>query len=322
MNALPSARKQTELHRHIDVSVRLATLLELAQKAGLEGESTSLEAFGEKVYLREPLTDLPSVLTRFQLFQKVLLTPEILERVGFEASEDCWNEGTKRVEFRFSPGFVCEFSGLPWRDALLAFDRGLARAKARYPGLEAGLLLIASRDYGPEAAEKTMDLALAHREQVLGVDLAGNEVDYPTRLFTQAFQRAAREGLKITVHAGESTGPEEIWLAIEDLKARRIGHGIRAIQDPSLMKALKERGICLEVCPTSNYLTRCVPSLEAHPLPQLLRAGVPVCINTDDPGVFPVTLPSEMELARTRLGMTPTEIETCLSYAEKFSFFS
>ena len=313
---------QTELHRHIDVSVRMGTLLELAQTQGLEGQSTSLAAFSEKVYLREPLQDLPSVLARFQLFQKVLKTPEILERVGFEASEDCWQEGTRRVEFRFSPGFVCEWSGLQWETALESFDRGIRRAKAQYPGLEAGLLLIASRDYGPDAAEKTIDLALKRRDLVLGVDLAGNEVDFPTRLFSQAFQRAYREGLKITIHAGESTGPEEIWLAIEELKARRIGHGIRAIQDQALQDRLRKDGICLEICPTSNYLTQCIPSIEAHPLPQLLRAGVPVCINTDDPGVFPVTLPSEMELARTRLGLTETEIQACLGFAEKFSFFT
>ncbi|MEN9722528.1 MAG: adenosine deaminase, partial [Pseudomonadota bacterium] len=146
------------------------------------------------------------------------------------------------------------------------------------------------------------------------------ETDFPGSLFQSAFQHAKRAGAKITIHAGESTGPETIWTAIEDLGANRIGHGVSAIQDPMLVEFLRDRKICLEMCPTSNWLTRVVPSFEAHPLPALLRAGVPVCINTDDPTLFGTTLPSETTLVRERMGLSAEEIALTQRWAFESRF--
>ncbi|MCM2322014.1 MAG: adenosine deaminase [Oligoflexia bacterium] len=313
-------RVQTELHRHLDVSLRLSTLLELAQARGLEPQSTSLEAFDKKVILRKPLSDLREVLSTFTLFQRVLDRPEVLERAGFEAVEDCWNEGTRKVELRFSPSFVSEFSKLSWEEVLAGFERGVKRAQAKYPEIQVGLLCIASRDYGPEFAEKTVDFFLKHQSRFVGLDLAGNEENFPCRIFEPAFKKAVKAGARITIHAGEATGPENMWEAIELLGARRIGHGIAAVRDPKLMEYLAKNRICLEMCPTSNWLTRAVPSFESHPLPQVLRAGVPVCINTDDPGVFAVGMADEARICREKMGMTEAEIELCHRHATELSF--
>ncbi len=311
---------QTELHRHLDVSIRPSTLLELAQERGLQPQSTSIESFREKLILTEPLSDLASVLSTFTICQQVLDRPDVLARVAEEAIEDIYSEGTRKVELRFSPSFVCEFSKLAWEDCLLGIEEGIARAKAKLPEIQTGLLCIASRDYGSQSVDQTIEFYLKNQDRMVGLDLAGNEVDFPQSLFRKSFMRAADRGARITIHAGEATGPETIWEAIEDLGAQRIGHGIACIQDPKLMEYLAKKQICLEMCPTSNWLTGVVPSLREHPLPQVLRAGVPVCINTDDPTLFGNTLPIESKICIEQMGMTPAEVQACHSHADRASF--
>lgn len=313
---------QTELHRHLDVSARISTLHEIAQAKGLVGQSTSLKAFADSVILREPLKDLSSVLDTFILFQKLLDRPEIIERVAFEVAEDCHAEGTRRVELRFSPGFLCDLSGLNWQTALEAVTRGITRARETYRDLELGLLCIASRDQGIDSAERTVDFFLANREAFVGLDLAGPEVEFPNRLYAAPFKRALAAGAAITIHAGEASGPDNVWEAIENLGARRIGHGIAVTQDLQLQERVKKDRICLEVCPTSNWLTQCVPSFEAHPITGLVRSGIPVSINTDDPGMFGVGLDEELRRCRTRLGMTEAEIQSCMRHAHAASFIA
>jgi adenosine deaminase len=311
---------QTELHRHLDVSIRTPTLLKLAQAKGLEGQSTSLEAFQQKILIRQPMTDLSTVLAQFSLFARVLDRPEVLEQVAFECVEDCHLEGTRQVELRFSPTFVTEYSKLHWDDALDAFERGMKRALGKYPEMRAGLICIASRDFGADEVMRTVEFYIHRIDRFIGLDLAGNELAYPCRMFESAFKKLLPHPARLTVHAGEASGPENIWEAIDLLGAERIGHGIACIQDPKLMEHLRREEICLEMCPTSNWLTNAVPSLAAHPLPLVLRAGVPVCINTDDPGIFGVSLPQEIANCRAHLGLSDAEIAECEAHARKASF--
>ena len=310
----------TELHRHLDVSIRLETLHRLAQERGLEAQSTSLEAFREKHVLKSPMNDLRSVLAQFVLYQKVLDRPEILERVAFEVVEDCYRDGSRAVELRFSPSFCAEYGKLSWDEVLSCFEHGMKRGLATYPGMRAGLICIASRDYGAEAVDEVVEFYLRHKEKFIGLDLAGNEVEFPCRLFESSFKKAVAQGARITIHAGEACGPENVWAAIELLGAQRIGHGIHSIEDPALMRHLAEKSICLEMCPTSNWLTRSVPSFEEHPLPKVLRAGVPVCINTDDPTIFGTTLSREIEICWKQMGMSEAELKQCQEHAERASF--
>jgi adenosine deaminase len=313
---------QTELHRHLDVSLRLSTLLELARERGLEGQSTSLDAFRAKVVQARPEKDLREVLARFTLFQKVLDRPEVLERVAYEAVEDCRAEGTRRVELRFAPSFVGELNSLTWDEIGGAFHRGLQRALLAYPEMRAGLILIGVRDFGEDAVSRCAEFYLQHRDWFVAFDLAGNEDRFPCRLFRQAFAQLRRAGAPYTVHAGEAAGPENMWEALDDLGATRLGHGITCVRDPQLMRTLAERKICLEMSPTSNWLTGAVEDLAQHPLPQVLRAGIPVCINTDDPTAFGTTLPREVELCRRQLGLSEAEIQLCFQHAERASFLT
>ncbi|MFN7686012.1 MAG: adenosine deaminase [Oligoflexia bacterium] len=319
--------RQIELHRHLDVSLRLSTLHELAVERGLIGQSTSLDAFAKDIVIRKPMTDLNSVLASFSICQQVLDRFEVLERVAFEACQDVMDEGTTQVELRFSPSFVGQLSKISWDEQLDAFEAGIARygktPAAAQNRFKAGLICIISRDFGVDTAQKVVDFFLKNQDRFLGIDLAGPEADFENRLFEAPFKRLRRENpaAHITIHAGESQGPDSIWSAIEDLGAQRIGHGIAAIQDPQLLQVLCERDICLEVCPTSNWLTRVVPSLNEHPLPRLLRAGVPVCINTDDPTLFGNTLASEIRICKEILGLTNQEIATCFDHARRAQFF-
>jgi adenosine deaminase len=300
--------------------MRVETLLELAQAKGFVPQSTSVESFRQKVVIQKPMKDLTAVLAEFVLVQKVLDRPEILRRVSREVVEDCYREGTRKVELRFSPSFVAEHSKLSWKDVLLSFEQGVQDACAKIPDIRVGLLCIASRDYGTEAAEETVEFYLQNLSRFVGIDLAGNEVGFPNRLFEKSFKKAAAKGAKITIHAGEAAGPENIWEAIDLLHARRIGHGVTSVKDPALMKALREREICLEMCPTSNWLTQAVPSFEKHPLPVVLRAGIPVGINTDDPTLFGVGMDDEIRICKKKLGMTDAEIALCHENASKASF--
>ncbi len=315
---------QVELHRHLDVCARTSTLYRLAQEKGLIPQSTSFESFSDQLIMRKPLADLSTVLGQFTLFQKVADRPEVLEQIAFETVEDCWNENTRVVEFRYSPSFVCEYNGLSWEESLAAYERGIARACKKYPDIKVGLLCIASRDYGTESVDKTIEFFLKYSSRFVGVDLAGSEKEYPAKLFESSFKKVTRAGLKTTIHAGEAVGvgPQGIWDSIEFLGAKRIGHGVASIHDPKLMAYLEKHQICLEMCPTSNWLTSAVPTFESHPLPKLLRAGVPVCINTDDPGIFGVTLPHEIEICRKKMGLSETEIRKCQENALKASFLS
>jgi adenosine deaminase len=188
--------------------------------------------------------------------------------------------------------------------------------------MRVGLICIASRDFGVDEVARTVEFYLRHRDRFVGFDLAGNETDFPCRLFEEAFKPLLALGrdARITIHAGEASGPENMWEAIALLGARRIGHGLRCVEDPKLMDYLAAQRICLEMCPTSNWLTRSVDSIASHPLPRVLRAGIPVCINTDDPGIFGVTLGHERELCRTQMGMSEAEIELCNRHAVEASF--
>ncbi len=312
----------TELHRHLDVSVRLSTLLELAQARGLVPQSTSLEGFREDFILREPMSDLGSVLAKFTLYQQVLDRYEVVERAAFEAAEDAYREGIRVIEFRFSPGFVCELSKMPWIEALDGFHDGLKRAMTTYPDLKAGLICIGSRDFGMGSIEKTIEFFLRERDRFVGFDLAGDEAAYPNHLYRHAIKPVIASGAKITIHAGEAAGPDSVWAAIEDLGAIRIGHGIRSIEDPKLMEYLCEKRILLEMCPTSNRITSAWPDYSTHPFRRCFEAGAPVCLNTDDPSIFGNTLADEIRIARDRMGLSDDAIQKSFDTARAHSFLA
>jgi aminodeoxyfutalosine deaminase len=183
----------------------------------------------------------------------------------------------------------------------LAYGRDLA---AREHGVELAWIFDISSADGPEGGAATVDWMLAHQPPgTVGLGLGGPEAGYPRHLFRESFDRARAAGYHSIPHAGETTGPQDVWSALTDLKAERVGHGIGAVQDPRLLDHLAETAIPLEISLTSNLRTGAVGSAAAHPLPALLSSGVTVTLNTDDPGMFGTTLNEEYELAARRFGL-------------------
>ncbi len=315
-------RGYTELHRHLDVSMRLSTLLELAQERGLVPTSTSLAEFEKEFILREPMEDLGRVLAKFTLYQQVQDRPDVLERVAYEVACDAFAEGIHKIEFRYSPGFITDLSKLPWIDSLDGFDAGLKRAQAENPGLKTGLICIGSRDFGMASIEKTIEFYLKHDDRFIGFDLAGDEALYPNSLYWHAMKPVVASGANITIHAGEASGPDSVWSALEDLGAKRIGHGIRSVEDPELMDYLREKQILLEMCPTSNRITSAWPDYSTHPFRTCFEFGIPVSLNTDDPSIFGNRLSDEIGIAKNSMRMSDVQIRKSFDDANAHSFIN
>ena len=176
------------------------------------------------------------------------------------------------------------------------------------------------RNFGHEAALDLLRRLLARPPAGwVGVTLGGAEAEFPPGPFRESFELARANGLCLTVHAGEAAGPDSVWQALRELRVDRIGHGVRAVEDPRLLERLAEDQIPLEVCLTGNIKTGVFPSLAEHPLPRLIEAGVPVTLNTDDPAFFATTLAGEFQAARS-LGLSEAELATALDNVERFAF--
>jgi adenosine deaminase len=317
---------KVELHRHLDGSVRFPTILDLARRHNLELGGTSVEELRERTRIREPLADLQEVIARFAVIQKVLCSYEALRRVAFENVEDAWRDGVRLLELRFAPGFIAAGKNLSNEEIIEGVLDGLSDGLERYP-IEAGLIGILPRTASPESNRAaTADLIRyargTHRgaERLVGFDLADSETAVPPEDFLPLVEQARAAGLGITVHSGENTSAAAVARTLELFRPSRIGHGIRAWEDPETVERLRRLGVHLEVCLTSNWLTRSVASLEAHPLPGLYRAGVPVSINSDDPWLMDIDLVHEYELAARLYRFGPADFQAINRGAASASF--
>jgi adenosine deaminase len=184
----------------------------------------------------------------------------------------------------------------------------------------AKLIGILSRTYGPEIARRELDALLRHRDRLVALDLAGDERAQPCARFVEHFRRARDTGLAITCHAGEADGPASVWSAIRDLGATRIGHGVRAAEDPALLDHLAERRIGVEANLTSNVQTSTVPDYASHPLARFLERGILATINTDDPGISGIDLDFEYRVAAPAAGLTPERLRQAQENALAIAF--
>jgi adenosine deaminase len=314
-NHIPKA----EIHCHLEGAIRTQTILDVAREYNLKLPSYEAGELEKHVKVHEQLRDLHAVLEAFAIFQNTITSPGVVERIAWELFEDSASQNIRLFEVRFSPDWAFHSHNLDWDEALEGILRARERAEGKF-GIVIGLIAITSRSLGPASCVKTVDWAIRHKEQILGIDLADSERDFPLREFVRPVMRAREAGLKVTIHTGEDTPASFVVDTIRLAGPDRIGHGIHAIEDMQAVELIKERGITLEVNPWSNYLTSSVHTIEEHPLKSLFDLGVKVTINSDDPEVLDTNLNNEYRLAHEILGMSMEDITACNRYAFEASF--
>jgi adenosine deaminase len=305
--ALPKA----ELHVHLDGSLRPATLLELAEEVGVSLPASDPHALAAVMRAADS-RDLAQYLERFAVTLSVMQRPAALERTALELALDAAAENVRYLEVRYSPVLHTR-DGMSLEEAVEAPLLGLARAEA-LTGIRTGLIVCAIRSLEPRVSVELAELAVAFADRgVVAFDLAGGERGHPAARHREAFDRAARANLPITVHAGEAEGPWSIAQALHDCHARRIGHGTRLREDPALQAFVNDFHIPLEVCLTSNVQTRVASTYAAHPLRSYFDAGLVVTLSTDNRLISGTTLTEEYWLAHAHLGFSWEELkEMCL----------
>jgi len=322
-----AALHKAELHRHLEGSVRPATVAEVCRAHRIELPTYDAAELANLIQLSKPAGNLSGFLLPFKIIALCFVDREAIAGIAYEAAEDAWRDNVRYMELRFSPECMAFHSCLALAEVMDGIIEGVGLAARRYP-VTVNLIVSISRDMSSEtmgmpwpSPEEIARLALDYADRgVVGLDLSGKESGFPPELFAEPFATARRAGLGITVHAGEDAGPESIRGAIEHLGAARIGHGVRIVQDADVLRLAMDRGVTLEICPTSNVLTHAVESLESHPVRQLFESGLPITINTDDPTICGVMLTDEYALIMERFGFTLSEIEKLIETARQAAF--
>lgn len=304
-----------ELHKHLEGSIRLKTLMELS---GIQNVTKAQKLF----QVRTPMGSLEAVLNGFDATQKLLNTEEILERITYEVIEDAFHQNIKILELRYAPSFIAEGHSLSYEQIHSAILKGKEKACRKYD-IGVGFIGIIVRSHSLEIATQCMDFILDPENQFIGVDLADNEEDFSPELFRDCFLKAKNQHMPITIHAGEvntSQAPNNIKTAIDSLGASRIGHGLQCIQDPAIMRYLKEKNIHLELCPISNWLTHAINEKADHPFVAIQNYGISCGINSDDPGLFGTSLPEDYQMLESFCGLEYHMAEKANQDAFKASF--
>lgn len=308
-----------DLHRHLDGNIRLQTILELGRQHGLALPAWEVENLRPHVQVTEPQPGVMAFIGKFHWMIQALVDYQACYRVAYENVEDAKNEGLDYVELRFSPWFMAEAHGLDPAGVVEAVCAGVQDGSRDFD-LPVGLIGILSRTYGPEIAWKELQALLTQKEQIVALDLAGDEAHFPGAWFTEHFRQARQAGWQVTVHAGEIDGPASIWQALDELGARRIGHAVAALQDPDLLQALRERQIGIECNLTSNVQTMTVADYGVHPMPRFLELGLLATLNTDDPGISGIDLRYEYEVAAPAAGLSREQIRQAQENALTVAF--
>lgn len=301
---------KTELHIHLEGAIPLPALFELIQKyggqAGVQG-STDL-------FHRFQFRSFPEFIDAFAWKNSFLREPADFEFIARAIAQELISQKIVYANMLFSPTSFVHIPGLSVGSIVEAVTRGFNQVC----GITIKLVADMVRDYGPAHEMLYLpELRELQSSGVVGIGLGGSEHAFPPENFSDLFREARQMGFRTTVHAGEASGPDSIWAAIQHLKPERIGHGFRAIEDLNLVRYLAETQIPLEICPISNVRTGVVSSITDHPVRDLLHRGVRVTINTDDPGMFHNTLMDEFELLQSHLGFTDGEIKQMITMGEE-----
>jgi adenosine deaminase len=317
IKALP----KIELHRHLEGAIRLETLAEIAVECKLDLPGHDLELLRPMVQVApDDPRNSEVFLAKFQVLRKFFRSREIIQRVAYEAVADAAADNVIYMELRFTPLALAKRKGYALADATDWVIDATRRAQKEFD-IQVRLILSMNRNESVEIGQQVIDIAIDRMDKdVVGVDLAGDEVNFSARPFGNVFLQAKEAGLGITIHAGEWAGPENVRDAIERTAADRIGHGVRIIQDSGVIRLALEHNTVFEVCPTSNVQTGVAREYEQHPLRDLYQLGLRTTINTDDPSISGITLGNEMVVAVEHLGLSLDDVKRHIIVSAESAF--
>jgi adenosine deaminase len=315
LRALPKA----DLHCHLDGSLRLSTILELAREQGVKLPADTEEGLAKAIHLGEVCKSLEEYLVAFDVTLSVLQTEAALYRAAYELAIDAAAENVRYLEVRYSPALHQE-RGVKMTRIIEAVLEGLRAAK-RETGIKTGIIVCGIRHIDPQMSVRLAELCVAYKNRgVVAFDLAGAEANFPAKKHKQAFDLILQNNVNCTAHAGEAYGPESIAQALHNLGAHRIGHGVRLREDGDLLNYVNDHRIPLEMCPSSNVQTGAVPELSAHPLKFYLDYGLRVTVNTDNRLITDTTLTQELWLAHKEIGLSLSDLTTVVVSGFKSAF--
>lgn len=325
VRALPKA----ELHLHLEGTVDPETLAELSRRhptplSTRNNRYTNIEDSG-RVFSVEEARELyryrsfTGFLMAFKAVTERLRTAEDYELVTYRMMQKLHQENVLHAEVYVSVGVV-QWRGGDFAPLFEGLERGRERGERDF-GLSLYWIFDAVRHFGVDEARRAVEEAIRLRSRnVIGIGLGGDERRAGPEQFREVYALARDNGLRLTVHAGETVGPQSIWGALRDLKADRIGHGLHAVEDRELVRYLAEQRIPIEACITSNVLTGCCGSLEQHPLRMLVDTGVVVTLNTDDPEMFHTSLSREYQIAQDTFCFAEEELRELARNSFRASF--
>ena len=315
LHALP----KTDLHVHLDGSLRPATLLELAKEQGARLPFRTLPDLETAFGRLTAGVSLPEYLKAFRWTLRVMQDRASIERVAFELAEDAHRENIRYMEVRYCPALHTK-DGLSLGDTVEAVGKGLRRAGRKY-GIVTGTIICGIRHLSPRLSMRLAEVAVAYRDRgVVGFDLAGAERDYPAKAHRKAFDHVLKHHVNVTVHAGEAFGPESIAQALHYCGAHRIGHGTRLRENETILNYVNDHRTPLEMCLTSNVQTGAVGRFSRHPFRRYLEAGLRVTLNTDNRLVSSTTMTLELDRAVATFKLSPGDIRHVLINGFKSAF--
>ncbi|OMF24858.1 adenosine deaminase [Paenibacillus sp. FSL H8-0548] len=317
--ALLSQLPKVDLHVHLDGSVKPDTLVELAREQGNPLQMESNTELLSHMQVEEHCESLKEYLEKFSFVLPYLQTGAAIERVAYELVEQAANENVRYIEVRFAPQ-LHRIQGLTNNEVIAHVLAGLQRGEQTF-GTIARAIIICLRSHSYEINTEVIKEAARFLEKgVVAVDLAGDEASFPAKLFRQLFEEAKQLGLPITIHAGEAAGAASVKVAITELGAVRIGHGVRMLEDSEVVGLVKEQQIPLEMCPLSNIQTKAVSSWANYPIRGYMEQGIVVTVNTDNRTVSHTTIQKEYELLIAHCGLTLDDIGTVIMNGIKAAF--
>ena len=318
-HALLKRLPKVELHCHLDGSLRVPTILDLAKKEKVTLTTSSSEELSKLLVIGKTRGSLEDYIKRFDITLSVMQTPQALSRTAYELIEDVAKENVRYIEIRYSP-ILHTGKGMTMGESVEAVRNGLKRGQKDF-GVKSGIIVCGIRNISAAASLKLADLTVRYKNKgVVGFDLAGSEENFPAKDHQEAFYMILNNNINATIHAGEAYGPSSIHQAIHHCGAHRIGHGTRLKENKDLMNYVNDHRITLEICLTSNWQTRSIRSLKYHPLKYYYDQGIRVTINTDNRLMSGTTLTKEFLLAHKLFGFKLHDFREMIIMAMKSAF--